>query len=224
MGAGAAERKLTRYAHTMIRILGRTTSLNVRKVLWTAAEVGAAFTHEPEWAAERDNRSPEFLALNPNGLVPVLICPQGVLWESNTICRYLAACAQRWDLLPEAPFARAEVEKWMDWQATELNSAWRAAFMALVRRSPEHLADEAAIARSIDAWNSLMLLLEQQLSATGAYAAGDRFTLADIGLGLSLQRWLLTPMARPSTPQLLAYRARLQARAAVMAWIDPAIP
>ena len=207
-----------------LRILGRTSSINVRKVLWTAAETGLPFEHEHSWAASRDVRSPEFLALNPNGLVPVLVCDDGVLWESNTICRYLARKAGRTDLLPDEPFARAEVEKWMDWQATELNTAWRAAFLALVRRSPEFVDDPQAIDRSVEQWNAAMLLLERQLSATGAYAAGAGFTLADVVLGLSLQRWLLTPMSRPSTPALMAYRERLLARPAVRTWIRPETP
>jgi glutathione S-transferase len=178
----------------MVRILGRTSSINVRKVLWAAAETGVAFDHEAEWAGERDTRSAEFLALNPNGLVPVLVGDEGVLWESNTICRYLAARAVRTDLLPAEAFARAEVETWMDWQATELNAAWRVAFLALVRRSPEFMDDQRAIERSIEQWNGLMLLLERRLVETGAYVIGAGFTLADIGLGLSLQRWLLTPI------------------------------
>lgn len=208
----------------MLRILGRPSSINVRKVLWTAAEAGLAFTHEPEWAAERDVRSPEFLALNPNGLVPVLTCDEGVLWESNSICRYLAASAGRTDLLPDVPFARANVEKWMDWQVAELNAAWRPAFLGLVRRSPAFVDDLRAIEESARAWNRLMLLLERRLAQTGAYLAGDTFTLADVAIGLSLQRWLLTPIARPPTPALLAYRARLLARPAAMAWIEPDVP
>lgn len=208
----------------MLRILGRTSSINVRKALWTAAETGVAFVHETEWAAERNPRSAEFLALNPNGLVPVLVGDEGVLWESNTICRYLAARAGRTDLLPAAPFARAAVETWMDWQATELNTAWRAAFLARVRLSPEFIDDRRAVERSIEQWNGLMLLLERRLAETGAYVAGPGFTLADIGLGLSLQRWLLTPMPRPATPALLAYRERLQARPAAKASIDPTTP
>lgn len=208
----------------MLRILGRTSSINVRKVLWTAAETGVAFEHEDDWAATRDTGSAAFLALNPNGLVPVLIGDEGVLWESNTICRYLAARAGRTDLLPATPFARAEVEKWMDWQASELNTAWRPAFMALVRRSPEFAEAHDAVAQSIEQWNRLMLLLERRLAETGAYAAGADFTLADVVLGLSLQRWLLTPMPRPSTPALSDYRRRLQARPAASAWIDPETP
>jgi hypothetical protein len=61
-----------------------------------------------------------------------------VLWESNTICRYLACTRHRDDLLPTSPAARARVEQWMDWQATDLNTAWRHAFMSLVRESPAY--------------------------------------------------------------------------------------
>ena len=151
-----------------------------------------------------------------------MVADEGVLWESNTICRYLAARANRHDLLPVSAFARADVEKWMDWQATDLNAVWRPAFMALVRqRQP---ADSSDVMRSIDEWTAMMLLLEQRLMMTGAFVTGDKFTVADVGLGLSLQRWLLTPMARPETPALLAYRERLQARPAARAWIDPDIP
>jgi len=208
----------------MIRILGRTTSINVRKALWAATEAGLPFEHDDAWADARNTRSPEFLALNPNGLVPVLIVEGRALWESNTICRYLAARAGRTDLLPDEAFARAEVEQWMDWQATELNTAWRIAFLALVRGSPPPEGGEAAIRRSVEAWNTLMLLLEQRLFETGAYVAGGAFTLADIVLGLSLQRWLLTPMDRPQAPALAAYRERLQARSAAQRCIDPSIP
>lgn len=206
----------------MLRILGKPTSINVRKVLWTAAEARASFVHEPEWGAERPTRTPEFLALNPNGFVPVLVTDDGVLWESNAICRYLAA--GRDDLLPQEPFARAQVEKWMDWQVSELNPAWSHAFMALVRKSPDHLADPAAIARSVRRWNELIVMLEHRLAETGAYIAGQTFTLADIVIGLSLQRWLLTPLEeRPPTPNLLAYRQRLLARPAA-AGLDPSVP
>ena len=208
----------------MLRILGRTTSINVRKVLWTAAELDLAFEHEPEWAGERDTRAPEFLALNPNGLVPVVIDDGRVLWESNTICRYLAAKAGREDLLPAEPFARAEVEMWMDWQAAELNPAWGGAFLALVRKVPAAMADAEAIARSTREWNRRMLLLEDRVARTGAFVAGPDFTLADIPLGLSVQRWLHTPIERPPTPALADYRARLQARPAAQRAVDPSIP
>jgi glutathione S-transferase len=208
----------------MLRILGRSTSINVRKVLWTAAEIGLTFEHDNEWAISKDILSPEFKALNPNGLVPVLISEDGVLWESNTICRYLAAKAGRTDLLPEAPFARASVEKWMDWQSSDLTSAWRAAFMALVRQNPIYTHDKTAIIRSSEQWNSMMLMLERHIWETDGYMLGETFTLADVVVGLSLQRWLLTPIERPPAPALDAYRQRLQARPAVKAWIPAEVP
>lgn len=209
--------------HETLRLLGRPGSINVRKVLWTAREAEVALVHESGWGEDKDLRSAEFRALNPNGLVPVLVDGKRVLWESNTICRYLAARAGRADLLPEDPWTRAEVEKWMDWQATDLNGAWRTAFMALVRKSPDHSGDAGAIERSIAQWNALMLLLEARLGETRAYAAGETFTLADIVLGLSLQRWLLTPIDRPPTPHLDAYRQRLLGRLAASD-LDPATP
>lgn len=205
----------------MFRILGRSSSINVRKVLWTAAETGMAFTHEDEWGGTRGLHGPEFLALNPNGQVPVLVTRYGPLWESNTICRFLARSAGRTDLLPDEPFWGAEVETWMDWQATDLNAAWRPAFMALVRG---HGFEASAVQDSVRTWNALMLLLEQRLERTSAFVTGPAFTLADIVLGLSLQRWLLTPMPRPDTPALLTYRSRLQERAAAQAWIKPDVP
>ena len=117
----------------MLKILGKASSINVRKVLWACDEVGKPFEREDWGSGHRDAAAPEFLALNPNGLVPVLIDGDLVLWESNTIIRYLAAAYGPGHLLPEAPRDRALVEKWMDWQATELNNAWRYAFQALVR-------------------------------------------------------------------------------------------
>jgi glutathione S-transferase len=115
--------------------------------------------------------------------------------------------------LPAAPAERARVEQWMDWQATELNTAWRYAFMGLVRNSPEY-ADAAAIAKSARAWNDMMTLLDRQLDKSGAYATGAQLTLADIVLGLSTHRWLLTPIERPVLPAVAAYYERLCARPA----------
>lgn len=199
----------------MLRILGRVSSINVRKVLWTCAEIGLPFEREDWGAGFSSTRSEEFLALNPNGLVPVIQDEDGVLWESNTICRYLAGRHGRADLLPSAPRERALVEQWMDWQATELNPTWRSAFLGLVRHDPAH-ADAAQIDASAAAWNAKMRILDRQLERTGSYAAGPSFTLADIVLGLSVNRWLKTPIARPELKAVAAYVDRLSARPAFL--------
>ena len=200
----------------MLKLLGKPASINVRKVLWLCAELPLAIEHEAWGSGFRSTQTPEFLALNPNALVPVILDGELVLWESNTICRYLAGREGRVDLLPTAPAARARVEQWMDWQATDLNTAWRYAFMALVRQSPAH-RDASAIAASVAEWNRLMGLLDAQLNRTGAYAAGSTFTLADIVLGLSTHRWLSVPMARPALPAVQAYCERLSERPAFLA-------
>jgi glutathione S-transferase len=196
---------------SVLVVLGKSTSINVRKVLWTCAELQLPY-HLEQWGSGfRPADTPEFRALNPNALVPVIRDDGLVLWESNTICRYLASKAQHFDLLPQAPGSRALVEQWMDWQATELNNSWRYAFMALVRQSPGH-TDVDAIATSVRQWNRHMEILEAQLAKTEAYVAGPTFTLADVVVGLSTHRWLMTPMDKPSLPQVIAYYERLSER------------
>lgn len=194
----------------MLSIYGKSSSINVRKVLWTCAELDLPYQLQQYGAGHQSTSTPEFLAMNPNGMVPVIVDDGQALWESNTICRYLAAKHGRGDLLPVAPMARAQMEKWMDWQATELNNSWRYAFMALVRHSPLH-ADAAAIAASTAEWNRLMGMLDRQLEER-PFVCGDHLTLADIVLGLSVNRWLSTPMTRPALAAVGAYFARLGQR------------
>jgi glutathione S-transferase len=197
----------------VLTILGRASSINVRKVLWTCAEIGLPFEREDWGIGFRPTSDAAFTALNPNSLVPVVRDGDFVLWESNTICRWLASEHARDDLLPSAPRERAGVERWMDWQATELNSAWRYAFHALVRKSAHH-QDAAEIQASVRQWNRTMSLLDAQLRSTGAYAVGRHFTLADIVLGVSTHRWLAAPIERPALPHVAEYHARLSERPA----------
>ncbi|MFC0348199.1 glutathione S-transferase family protein [Undibacterium danionis] len=196
----------------MLKILGKASSINVRKVLWTCAEIDLAFELN-EFGSGTPNAidTPEFLALNPNGMVPVIQNDEGTLWESNTICRYLATRYQRVDLLPQNAMLRAQVEKWMDWQATELNNAWRYAFMATVRHSAAHQNSDA-IAHSVREWNRHMAILDQRLQTTQAFVGGEQFSLADIVLGLSLNRWRSAPIAHATLPALDAYFERLSLR------------
>jgi len=196
----------------MLRILGKPVSINVRKVLWLCEELALPCELEAWGAGYRDTDTPEFRALNPNAMVPVIVDGDAVLWESNTICRYLAAKHGRDDLLPREALARARVEQWMDWQLSDLNNAWRYAFMSLVRHSPAH-QDAHAVAASAAAWNRHMVILEGQLEKAGDFVAGPAFTLADIGVGLSVNRWFMTPIVRPALPHVQAYYDRLATRA-----------
>jgi glutathione S-transferase len=200
----------------LMRVLGRKSSINVRKVLWTCGEIGLDYRREDWGAGFASTRTAEFLALNPNGLVPVLVDGDTVLWESNTICRYLANKHQRLDLLPADPRRRALVEQWMDWQGGDFNAAWRYAFMALVRRHPD-FADAAALEQSRRDWNDKIAIIENRLLGAGDYLTGDGFTLADIVVGLAVNRWLKTPGTPDGFPAVRAYHARLERRPACAA-------
>ncbi|AIO36676.1 hypothetical protein DM39_5219 [Burkholderia cenocepacia] len=195
----------------MLQILGKIPSINVRKVLWLCAELNLPFEREDWGSGFRSTDDPAYLALNPNGLVPVIKDGDFVLWESNTILRYLANRYGDASLYPVEPQARARVDQWIDWQGSDLNRAWPPAFLGLVRKAPEH-QDPAAIAQSIANWTRHMRVLNAQLEATGAFVAGDRFTLADIPIGLSVNRWFGTPFEHPDFPAVTRYVERLATR------------
>lgn len=199
----------------MIRVLGKASSINVRKVLWACDEIGVDYTREDWGSGFRDTHVPEFLSLNPNGLVPVVIVDGLVLWESNTILRYLASAHGRTDLLPTEPGPRAEVEKWMDWQASEFNNSWRYAFQALIRKNPA-FQDEAQLEVAVSEWSRHVAILDQMLKHR-AYVAGDSFTLADIPIGLSINRWFAAPIdGRTDFQAVSDYFERLSARPAFL--------
>jgi glutathione S-transferase len=211
----------------MLKILGKVSSINVRKVLWACAEMDVPYTREDWGAGFKPTDDPAFAALNPNRLVPVVIDDGAVdgdfvLWESNTILRWLAAREERFDLLPRADAEhareRARVEQWIDWQATEFNTAWRYAFMALVRRAPG-FDDAKQILASLQSWAGMLAIIDGQLQKTGGHIAAHEFTLADIPVGLGVHRWMMTPMEtagheRPDFPRVDAYYDRLVARPA----------
>ena len=200
-----------------LRVLGRLSSINVRKVMWTAAILGLPVQREDWGTGHRSTLEPDFLQLNPNGLIPVLVDGQTVLWESNTICRYLAARQADTRLLPAEPRERAKVEQWMDWQATDLNDAWRTAFMALHRHVP---TPAQAVRDSAHRWNEKMRILDEQLARTGAHVTGERFTVADVALGLSVHRWKATPIDHAALPAVEAYQLRLRTQPGFAEFVD----
>ncbi|SEI18178.1 glutathione S-transferase family protein [Pseudomonas asplenii] len=196
----------------MLQILGKASSINVRKVLWTCAELQIPFERQDWGSGFRDTGTAEFMALNPNAMVPVIDDDGFVLWESNTIIRYLANRTNALHLYPADAKARARVDQWMDWQATDFNKSWGYAFLSLIRQSAAH-QDPEALAEGCRQWTRHMAILERQLDTTGAYVSGREFSLADIPIGLSVNRWFETPLAHPDFPAVNAYYERLSQRA-----------
>jgi glutathione S-transferase len=195
----------------MLRILGKASSINVRKVLWTCAELQIPFEREDWGSGFRSTHDAQFLALNPCAMVPVIQDGDFTLWESNTIIRYLVSRYDGSHLYSTDAQTRARIDQWIDWQASELNRSWSYAFLSLVRQSPEH-QDSAALAVGIEQWSKNMAILDRQLEKTGAYVSGEQFSLADIPIGLSVNRWFETPLAHPDFAAVKAYYERLSLR------------
>ena len=205
----------------MLRILGRETSINVRKVLWLADEIALPYVREDWGKPTRDPQSPEFLALNPNGQVPVIIEDGGfVLWESSAVMRYLCDRHDGSGVWPQDVQQRAIVDQWLTWQATELNPPWGYAVYALLRNEPG-FDDEAKIGESLRKWERVMRILDDRLAETGAYVAGPQFSLADIAVGLSVRRWLAIPRTLPELSAVSGYFKQLMARPAATRYLSP---
>ena len=122
----------------MLKILGRADSLNARKVLWLCDELNLSYEREDWGRGFQSPQSPEFISLNPNATIPVLIDQDFVLWQSNSIIRYLANQYNGSTLYSQHPQTRALIDQWIDWQGIELNNSWTYAVMHLIRHSPVH--------------------------------------------------------------------------------------
>ncbi len=170
----------------MLKIWGRISSINVRKVVWAAQELGLAHERIDAGAAFGHTRSPHYLAKNPNAQIPLLEEGDFALWESNVIVRYLFA-AHAPQHYPADLHQRFNAERWMDWQQTTFNPAGRDAFVQLVRTAPEQ-RNLPAVKHSIATTEALMALLDAHLANT-RFVGGDSFGMADIPLGCEMHRW-----------------------------------
>ena len=191
-------------------IWGRTNSINVQKVLWCAAEIGLDFERIDAGMEHGVTKTPEYLAKNPNSLVPTLEEGEFVLWESNVIVRYLSAKYAEGTLCPTDPQERAHADQWMDWQATTLWATARLVFWGLVRTPPEK-RDQAQIDKAVVDSERALAMLESWLSTRDFVAAG-RLTMGDIPIGASVYRWFAMGMDRSKFPNVARWYDRLTQR------------
>jgi glutathione S-transferase len=194
----------------MLRLWGRISSINVQKVLWTLDEIGIPYERIEAGGAFGVVATPEYKRMNPNSLVPVIEDEGFVLWESNAIVRYLAAKHAEGTLWPRELRQRADIDRWMDWQATTCTPAMRDAFWQLVRTAPER-RDAAAVEASRVATEKIMAILDAHLAGR-ACVAGNSFSPADIVLGCAVHRWLNLPLPREPRPDIERWFATLRAR------------
>jgi glutathione S-transferase len=172
----------------MLKIWGRNTSVNVQKVMWAVGELGLPHERIDIGGSFGKNNEPAYLAKNPNGLVPTLEEDDGfVLWESNSIVRYLAAKYGAGKLEPADLRARARASSWMDWQLTVAGPALTPVFWGLIRTPPEK-RDAAAIEAGKVKTTAAMKILDAQL-AKAAFVAGDTLSMGDIPVALVTYRF-----------------------------------
>ena len=205
----------------MLHLWGRLSSINVRKVVWAAQELGLEFQRTEAGGQYGVVLTPDFMAQNPNSLVPLMEDEGFTLWESNVIVRYLCAKHSDGKLYPATLNGRFDAERWMDWQQTTLNPAGRDAFIQWVR-TPAERRNEAAARRSVQATETLFAMLDAHL-ATRAFMCGESFTMADIPIGCELHRWFGLPAdryTRPAWPSLERYFAALRDRPAAGGVLD----
>ncbi|MFV3304603.1 glutathione S-transferase [Pseudomonas sp. NY15181] len=195
----------------MLKIWGRKNSSNVRKALWCAEEAGLAYERIDAGGAFGLVNEAPYRALNPNGVVPTLDDDGFILWESNSIVRYLAARYAP-ALYPQDLQQRASAEKWMDWTTSTFAGPFRTLFWGTLRTPPEQ-RDSAAIQAALDACARLLDIPEQTL-AKQPYLSGEQLGIGDIPLGSFIYAWFEMPIERPSQPHLQAWYARLKARPA----------
>ena len=180
----------------MLKVWGRKTSSNVQKVMWAIGELGLACERIDIGGPFGRNREPDYLAINPNGLVPTLEDDGFHLWESNAILRYLASKYGAGTLEPADLRARAIAGQWMDWQLTVAGPAIFPVFWGLVR-TPLEQRDAKAIETGKVKTIEAMTIVNGQLMKT-AFVAGDAFSLGDIPIGVVAHRFIALVPDRPS--------------------------
>ena len=203
---------------TPLKIWGRISSINVKKVVWTAQELGLDFERIDAGRAFNNTSTVEYLSHNPNGAIPLIDDDGFMLWESNVITRYLCAKHSQNTLYPESLHARFNAERWMDWQQAHLNPAGRDAFVQWFRT----LADQRRpdlIAQSVSLTEPYMAMLDSHLGRN-TFMAGEQFTMADIPIGCEIHRWWGLPQDRPSRPNIDRWYASMKARPASLGILD----
>ena len=196
----------------MLRVLGRKTSINVQKVMWLIEEMNVDVERVDIGGPFGGDKTPEYLAKNPNGLVPILEDGGFIVWESHAIVRYLSEKYGRAPWSPSGSAGRAVASQWMDWYLTKLHPPMTVIFMALLRTAPVD-RDMDAVDTAVEQAGQMWALLDKQLE-TGDYLTGNEPTIADIPVGCSVSRWYAMDVDRPSLPNLEAWHDKLKERPA----------
>ena len=199
----------------MLTIWGRKNSSNVQKVLWCCGELDVPYKRIDAGLAFGKTDEPDYRAKNPNGLVPTIEDDGFVLWESNAILRYLGT--KHGGLYPGELEAKADVDRWLDWQLSRLGPATTPAFFNLIRHAPDQ-RDQNVIDRSAKDSATLMGMLDRHLAGR-RFLCGDDLTVADIANGVLAYRWKHLDIERPTLANVDAWYERLTQRSAYQEYV-----
>lgn len=196
----------------MLKIWGRANSINVQKVMWTVAELGLEHERIDVGGKHGGLDTPEQLARNPHGLIPVIDDDGTVIWESHAIVRYLAAQYGEGGLWPDDPAARASADMWMEWAQTVLQRDFIQFFWNLYRTPEEH-HDHALLAELNKTCGEDFQTLDRLLGDR-PFMTGDHLTYGDIPIATQFYRYFTLDIDRPSVPNVEAWYDRLKSNAA----------
>jgi glutathione S-transferase len=193
----------------MLKVLGRGTSGNVQKVVWLLEELAIPYEREDYGRQFNNTQTEAYLKLNPNGKVPTLVDGDAVVWESNTILRYLCSKSSGGTALhPADPAARSQIERWMDWQLAAFNAPYLGVFREAKKKEEERAPSFGADAKELAA----QLEILEKGTAGRPWLAGESFSIADICLGPIIDRTLAFPVTLPAIPGVRAWRDKVVAR------------
>lgn len=181
--------------------------MNVQKVLWRSEERGVAYERVDTGGPFGGMDTPEYLGMNPKGLVPTVSDGGFSLWESNAIVRYLCARYGEVTMWTADSAGRALADRWMDFQFGTPWPAFRVGFLGLTRTPPER-RDPDAMQASLNSTARSLSALDAHLAET-EYVAGDPLTMGDLALGSMVYRWLNIDIERPPLLNLEAWHERL---------------
>ncbi len=198
----------------MIKIHGRATSVNVQALMWAVGELGLEHSRLDVGGAFGGNNDPEFLKLNPNGLVPVLEDGDHVMFEANAIIRYLAAQYGKAGCLAAGSIKEQAIgDMWMEWAKTTVYPVIISGLFINLVRVKRADRNESAMAELQRQATKIMTTADGQLSKH-TWLAGENFSIADIGFGSLLYRYFTLDFERAVLPTLEKYYDRLQSRSA----------
>jgi glutathione S-transferase len=200
----------------MLSLYGRETSINVQKVAWTLGEMGLRFDWIDREGQIGNVGVEDYENLNPARRVPTLVDNGLILNQSNSIVRYLASVYPG-DLWLKDPAERAQADRWMEWQSTDLWVDMTPTFWGLIR-TPEEERNLPMIDQHVENLTAHFELLDKHL-ANREFIVGDRLSIGDIPIGTGIYRYMSLPIEHPHFPNIENWYERLKDREAYRKYV-----